>query len=476
MQQAIVCSNCGQSLPAGASFCANCGRPVQLSAQSAPTQLASTPPVAAGDNAPTALVPPPPPQATLRADAGQAIDPYASQYAAPLPPAGTPPYHQYGSPAPGPGPYANAQAPLVPPPPGYAPGPPPVVVPGGGAAPRAQPQKKSGRRFAFGCVVAILLVVLLCGGGGVLAFHLLTSGKGTSTTGQQASGTPGATSTSASTSPTQTLNNINRTAIYAGVVVTVVSAFEARQVSDDFSNNDPTHDDILKIAATIDFEGSRHGGFYFHGRVMGPDGNVIERGIGHGNPKDGFPEILGDPVKRSGAFYFEVPRTVKISDWTLMIGEPTEVLVNIPLTGNYDPSIYQEVSHMMGLNQPIKYDNGNITGVITKIITANWNPGGYEAPKGMRLLRVYFHVTNNTALPVNVGDGVPPQYLLIYPNGDRLQADAQYNVAIDAVVQGGESKDVGFDDWVIPAAPAPYTMIFLNPDGSQAGKVDFGSI
>jgi hypothetical protein len=209
---------------------------------------------------------------------------------------------------------------------------------------------------------------------------------------------------------------------------------------------------------------------------MGTDGKLIDPGLGHGLPKDSIPQIFGDPRQLSGAFYFEVPKTVKITDWSLVIGEPAEVLVVVPLSGNYDPTIYQEISHTMGLNQPIKYDNGNITGVITKIVTVTWNPCGCEAPKGMRFLRVYFHVTNNTSAPVFVGDGNYPQYLLIYPNGDRLQADTQYNAHIDATVAGKESKDVGFDSWVIPAASAPYTMIFLNPDGSKAGQIDFGTV
>lgn len=348
----------------------------------------------------------------------------------------------------------------------------------GGPAPWAQPQKKSGRRFAFGCVVAIVLLVLLLGGGGFLAFRLLSSGKGSTANSQHAgSNTPGATSTSTSTSsaPTQKLDNINRQANYAGVSVTVMSAFEAQQMPN-FQNFQPDQDAILKITASVSYAFTRHSGFYFTGRVVGPDGKPIERGLGHGLPKDVVPEIMGDPLNLTGAFYFEVPKAVKITDWTLVIGEPTDVLVNIPLAGNYDPSLYQEVSHTTGLNTQIKYDNGNITGVITKIITVTWNPCGCQAPKDMRFLRVYFHVTNNTAAPVFVGDGDWAQYLLVYPNGDRKRADTQFNAAINATVSGAESKDVGFDSWVIPATPAPYTLVFLNPDLSVAGQVDLGTI
>ena len=94
----------------------------------------------------------------------------------------------------------------------------------------------------------------------------------------------------------------------------------------------------------------------------------------------------------------------------------------------------------------------------------------------MRFLLMYLHVTNNTALAIGVGDGVPPQYLLVYPNGDRSQPTDLYGSLIDADVGGGESKDVGYDTFLIPTAPAPYVIVFLNPDGTTAGQVNLGTI
>jgi hypothetical protein len=234
---------------------------------------------------------------------------------------------------------------------------------------------------------------------------------------------------------------------------------------------------VLKVSVSVDFQGFRYGGFIVTGRVMGPDGRLIETGIGHGLPKDEVPGIFGDPVQLpNAAFYFEVDKTVKISDWTLVIGETTEVQVSIPLSGSYDPSPYQEMPHTMGLNQPVTFDKGAITGVITKVVTVVWNPCGCQAPKEMRFLRVYFHVTNNTAAPVFVGDGNYPQYLLIFPNGDRMQADTVHNSAINATVNGQESKDVGFDSWVIPASPAAYQLVFLEPDGTVVKMIDLGTV
>ena len=469
MQQTTPCSNCGQPIPAGAAFCGNCGTRLQVASQSEPTQRASAPPASGGEYAPTQMGAPPPPPPSYGA------------YGAPAAGAGAP----GGYPS-GPNQPSFASTPPPPmyapgPPPVYTPGPPPVAAPGGGVQPWAQPPKKRRGRLVLGCLLALVLLVAVLGGGGFLLVKAFSSKGGTTT--QQGSGTPAAGTTPGSggtavTSPNgqQTLSTINRVGIYAGVMFTLVSALQAKSVPDGFSNGDTTHDDILKIVVNVDYEGSSHAGFIVDSRVVSPGGNPIERGIGHGNPKDEVPQIFSNPLKGTYAFYFEVPKTVKIADWTLLIGDENQVVVMIPLNAAYDPTVYQEHQHTMGLNQPIKYDNGNITGVITKIITVTWNPCGCQAPKGMRFLRTYFHVTNNTAAPVNVGDGIPPQYVLIYPNGDRMQADTQYNTSIDAVVNGGESKDVGFDSWVIPATPAPYTIVFLNPDGSKAGQIDLGTV
>ncbi len=477
------CSNCGEPLAPHATFCPNCGTkvaaptPDQQATQPHPpppppsalnsTVRASAPP--AGDfppaygGAPTVQAPPP------------AGDAYASQYAAPPPPSS---FSQYsGAP-----PSSSLQPPSVPPP-VYVPGPPPPVTPGG-VAPWAQPQKARGRRNVL--VVFLVVVVLLAAcGGGVYAYlnsksKSRTTGTGTpgtSHTPGTSATTPGGGNTPVTSGGTQKLENIDRVAFYAGVMFTVKSALQTKNMPD-FSNGNPDQDDILKISVSVDYEGrSFQSGFIVNGRVKGPDGKVIETGIGHGLPKDEVPGIFGNPIQLSdAAFYFEVPNAVKITEWTLVIGELNEVQVEIPLSGTYDPTLSQEIPHTMGLNQQVTYSGGRITGVITKIVTVTWNPCGCQAPKGMRFLRVYFHVTNNTQAPVEVGDGLVPQYVLIYPNGDRMLADTRYNFPISVDVNGQESKDVGFDSWVIPTAPAAYVMKFLNPDGSVVGTIDLGTI
>ncbi|HEY7356250.1 MAG TPA: hypothetical protein VH590_07280 [Ktedonobacterales bacterium] len=450
------------------------------------------------DHQATQLQPPPPPppsalNATVRASAPPAGDfppayggtptmqtpssgdAYASQYATPPAPSS---FSQYGGVPPASGPQNQYT-----PPPVYVPGPPPPVTPGG-VAPWAQPQKSRGRKNIFIVLLVAVILIAACGGTAYALLHgkskntaTGSSIPGTSNTpGTGATAPPAATNTPAPSGAAQKLDNINRVGVYGGIMFTVKSALQAKSVPE-FQNGNPDQDDILKISVGIDFEGFRYGGFIVNGRVMGPDQRPIERGIGHGNPKDEVPGIFGDPLQLpNAAFYFEVPNTVKITDWTLVIGEATEVQMVIPLTGNYDPTFYQEATHTMGLNEPVTYNKGAITGVITKIITVVWNPCGCQAPKGMRFLRLYFHVTNNTAAPAFVGDGTYAQYILIYPNGDRMQADTKYNAHIDATVNGQESKDVGFDSWVIPADPAAYQIVFLEPDGTVVKTIDLGTV
>src|SRR6185437_11178509 len=163
----------------------------------------------------------------------------------------------------------------------------------------------------------------------------------------------------------------------------------------------------------------------------------------------------------------------KIGEFRIQFGNSKELPVPVPLTGTYDPTQWQPVTHQIG--QTIVYENGGIKYTVTQVVTTTWTPG-YQAPKGMRFLEMYLHVENNTALSVGAGEGTPPVYLLVFPNGDRSQATSSYGGFIDTVVGGGDSKDVGYDTFLIPPTPTPgLQMVFLFADGSVAGKVDMGT-
>ena len=67
---------------------------------------------------------------------------------------------------------------------------------------------------------------------------------------------------------------------------------------------------------------------------------------------------------------------------------------------------------------------------------------------------------------MDIGGG---NYALIFPNGDPTRATSIYGSLIDVLVNPGESKDVSYDTFLVPPAPAHYTMNFFNSDGSPAG-------
>lgn len=466
MMQSTICSNCNQPLPAGAVFCGSCGAPQKPAhaqdsgsqspfAQSAETVRAGMPP-SGGEYAPTQFQPPPAP--TPGNAAGH--DAYASQY-----PASSLPSPSY--------PYASGpQGQMMPPPPAYAPGPPPVVNPGGGVAPWAQPPKKrSGMKIALGCLVALVLVVAVLGGGGYLLVRALASKNGSPShqnTGPSGAGsTPGSSSNPGGTSSgTQTLNAINRQAIYAGAMVTILSAEEAASLPE-HQESDPTKY-ALEVQVKVSNQTSQT--IYPTITALTPDGSTYE--LESASPAS-FDVSWAAIGVVTGSWFFDVPSTSKVGDFQIQIGSATDALVTVPLTGNYDPNQWQQVTHQIG--QTVAYDNGKIKGTVTQVVVGLWSPG-YQAPKGMRFLLMYLHVTNSTALSINVGDGTPPQYLLVFPNGDRSQPTDLYGSLIDAVVAGGESKDVGYDTFLIPTAPAPYVLVFLNPDGSTAGQVNLGTI
>jgi hypothetical protein len=478
--QSMICSTCGQSLPAGAVFCGNCGAAQKPAGQplpeSAATIRAGAPPSGA-EYAPTQLQPPPAPGAPAQGNPS-GPDAYASQYT-PAPAASAPSY-QYAGPS---GPntmYASGpQGQMAPPPPMYAPGPPPVAAPGGGVQPWAQPPKKrSGAKVALGCLVALVLVVALLGGGGFLLVKALSS-KGGNTT-HQGSGTPGAGATAGAgstpgsgstpggggSSGTQTLDNINRQAIYVGVNLTILSAQEGAKLPDR-PESDPK---LNALEVQIKADNQTDYGVYPTVQVFDAAGNNYPLATS-------APATLGlnwaANTMASGGLLFDVPSTSKLGEFRIQFGNNKELPVPIPLTGAYDPSQWQPVTHQIG--QTIVYENGGIKYTVTQIVVSTWT-AGYQAPKGMRDLEMYLHVTNNTAIGIDAGEGTPPVYLLVFPNGDRFQHTDLSAEFINVVVGGGESKDVGYDTFVIPATPTPgLQMVFLFADGSVAGKVDLGA-
>jgi hypothetical protein len=356
------------------------------------------------------------------------------------------------------------------PPPMYPPGPPPPVAPGGVVQPWAQPQKKrSGMKVALGCLVALVLVLAVLGGGGYLLIKALsskssnTSHQGSSTT---SSSTPGAGSTPGTSGKTQTLDNINRQAIYAGVNLTIVSAQQAASLPDR-QESDPK---LNALEVQIKADNQTDFNVYPTVQVFDAAGNTYPL-------YTSSPATLGlswaANTVASGGLLFDVPATSKIGDFRIQFGSSKELPVPIPLTGTYDPTQWQPVPHQIG--QTINYENGAIQYTVTQIVTTTWTPG-HQAPKGTRFLEMYLHITNNTAIGIDAGEGTPPAYLLVFPNGDRYQISPNAGEFIDEVVGGGESKDVGYDTFEIPPTPTPgLQMVFLFADGSVAGKVDLST-
>ena len=354
----------------------------------------------------------------------------------------------------------------MPPQPSYVPGPPPGVNPGG-VAPLAQPPKKrSGMKVALGCLLVLVLALAVLGGGGFLLVKALSSKN--NTTAHQGSGTgntstPGSSPTPGSAADTQTLNNINRQAIYAGATFTIASAKEAASLPD-YQQSDPTLN-VLEVQAKETNQAPRN--VYPVFTAIGTNGNPDP--LVSSSPSS-FGAVWANSSVGSGDLFFTVPRASKIGDFVIQIGKDTELLVPIPLTGTYDPNQWQPVTY--AINQSITIDIGRVKLTVTQVMVVTWNPG-FQAPKDMRLLQMYLHVENDEALAAGVGSG---NYVLVFPNGDRARATSIYGSLIDALVAPGESKDVGYDTFLVPPAPAHYTMIFFNSDGTTAGQMGLGTV
>ena len=243
-----------------------------------------------------------------------------------------------------------------------------------------------------------MLVVAVLGGGGFLLVKALTSKSGNTTT-HQGSGnnsTPGAGSTpGGSTGKTQTLDNINRQAIYAGVNITIISAKQAASLPERQESDPKLNALELQIKASNQTPESVY-----------PSSRRLLRMAPRMNLRvlhpAGFSVSWGSDSVGSGSLFFDVPQGSKIGDFKVQIGSAQDALVTVPLTGTYDATQWQQVTHQVG--QTVTYDNGQIKGTVTQIVVGTWSPG-YQAPKDMRFLLMYLHVTNNTAFSIGVGDG-----------------------------------------------------------------------
>jgi hypothetical protein len=344
----------------------------------------------------------------------------------------------------------------------------------GGVAPWAQaPKRRGGRVFVI--LLVLLLLVAALGGG---AYFLLHKSAKTSTTGTHstpgtgstpgAGNTPGAGSTPGSSSGQQTLTTINRQAIYSGVTVTILSALEAQSVPE-FQLNNPDQNEILKIQAKLNNPSPKEVYVSNHVSVVDPAGNATE--VSLDNTAGALPAPTAAQATATGFLYFEVPKGHKVGEWKVTLGAGTEAQETVPLTGAYDPSLWQETPKPIG--QSVGYHDNDVVATVVKVTTGVWTPTGYQAPQGMRFILVDLAVVNKTAIDVSIGD---PEFVVQFPDGQRLGQDSNYGYFINDVLGGGQSKDEGYACFVAPSATGDFVMLFYNTDGSIAGQVDLGTL
>jgi hypothetical protein len=327
----------------------------------------------------------------------------------------------------------------------------------------------------LGWVVALVLVVLLVGGGSALALHALTSNKSSrSNNTSQPGTTPGTGSTLTSTPSggqgAQTLNNLKLQAIYAGVTITVMSAVQATTVPG-YQPGDNSMD-ALRIQVRLDNSKDTNDVYLTdYTTVVGANGNLYD--IATTSISDSLPGSIPAQANVVGYWYFTVAQGTNISDWKVVIGQPNESLVTIPLNGtNYDPSVWQWVTTSLTTKNTITYYGGTITGTVSKVTTGLWTPG-YQAPQGMRFILVDLKVTNNSGSATYIGD---PEFSLLLPGGNRESQNSLYGYFINDDLGANASKDEGYVCFLALPARGDFQMIFFNKDNSVAGMIDLGTL
>jgi hypothetical protein len=256
------------------------------------------------------------------------------------------------------------------------------------------------------------------------------------------------------------------------MTITILSALQTNSDLPNYRNENPAQDNLIKIQVNLDNSmTTRSTGLPFVRNVVSPVGQTFDAGIAHGTPQDEIPDFVPAQGKLSGGLYFEVTKGTRIGDWKLVLGDTNEARETIPLTGNYDSSVWNETLAPIG--KSVTYYGGALVGTVVKVTTGVWTPAGYQAPQGMRFILVDLMVTNNSAAGAYIGD---PEFTLLLPNGERHNQDTQHGYFINDDLGGHESKDEGFACFLVPPAKGDFQMIFFNQDNGVAGQIDLGTL
>ncbi len=410
------CPTCGNMVPFGQRFCANCGA-VQNGETNRQTERADE---HSGGADKTPLSIPPPPPESYRAS------PQAQSYPQ----------------------YSGTPTPLQQTPPPYA---------------VAQQNSSKGVFRQVGCVTGIILLVILafCGTVSYFIYNGIQSAASKAAKNIATSTSNNSSSAGSNVTPTLppiTTFPINETVTYASITMTVLDAKQGLAFVDD-SNSSPAgvvRLDFKEVAGTGTPGNFAYGDVF---RLLLPDGTSVVP-LSEQNPSS-----PSASTSRSNWVDFPVSTSTKVGDLVLRIGQTTETQMDVPLTGKADLSKYQDKTSTP--NKQTQYDG--LTWTLTKA-TISLSSGGKQADSGMLYVTVTLRVDNPTTNGFNAYWG---DYARLKAGNTTSVPTINSTLPLSfAAGSSGGSGDVIFQ---LPQGNTTYTLILLGNASSQISQatIDF---
>jgi hypothetical protein len=257
----------------------------------------------------------------------------------------------------------------------------------GGEARAGVPARR--RRNLIGVLAAVVVIVVLLGVAGYLLLPGLTNRP------------------KPVTQPPITRANIDSTANYAGVDVTIVNTQQTQRF---IHSADSNTNGVVRLTVRAHNASDQAVNFDYHklAHLILPGGKEEQPIL-----VDALPTIAANATQ-AGTLDFAVPTSVKASQLIFRLGDASKVQIDIPLNGQANLSRYQPQTSTM--SQQVSYLN--LSWTVSQITTQN-SLNNQQANKGTRYITLTIKVTNNAGQTVITGS--PYDYLTMQVGGKALQ-------------------------------------------------------
>jgi hypothetical protein len=255
--------------------------------------------------------------------------------------------------------------------------------------------------------------------------------------------------------------NVQRTAPYAGITITVLNAQYALFFNDDNIRPGPA---TVRLNLLVKNQGTDQARimYYDSARLIIPNARPIaptniSLSVG---PKPGKSE--------NGWLDFAVPKGTRLDTLTLQLGSTTmsESLVVIPFKGPFDASRYTNKTYAQNTTFSYNFNDQTLNYHLTSI-EARYSYQGSQCKVGQQFYVFNFSVENPEGVDVNPGFGF--DYLRLVING---YSQPPIDNSLPSTFKAGSNGTTGHVVFTGPANMHAFTLGFLSQNGNGQQNFD----